>query len=280
MDIYCIKCGEPWDAWGARNGDMAPWEYNLFRKGAGCPCCQGEDNGFMPERLEHVEFGDEDPAIRINQMEDKLDGLLPKWERPENPVFWTCEGCGVQVIGNLDYPKDSDDYLEYHLPSNAPGHKWYNSHPYHRGTPEKEPAHVFKHEERHWIWVESERSKGAIQSYEAIEIGQPVCEFCLSHCHECGEPVCSLLEHSDCYDPGWCSTVEGYGYEDVFCIGCVESMCSDCNRMPDECECIWCQECGNHLAECEDDLPEACPSCGAACKQEDDEDEDDDAEDC
>lgn len=38
-DIYCAKCGEPWDAWGVRNGDMTEEEAKLFLKGMGCPAC-------------------------------------------------------------------------------------------------------------------------------------------------------------------------------------------------------------------------------------------------
>lgn len=38
-DIYCAKCGEPWDAYGVRHGDMEPNEAEKFRRGQGCPCC-------------------------------------------------------------------------------------------------------------------------------------------------------------------------------------------------------------------------------------------------
>lgn len=42
MDIICRKCGEPWDAYGARHGDMTPGEYRAFIRGDGCPCCPDE----------------------------------------------------------------------------------------------------------------------------------------------------------------------------------------------------------------------------------------------
>jgi len=38
-DIKCAKCGEPWDAYGIRNGDMEKDEAARFLKGEGCPCC-------------------------------------------------------------------------------------------------------------------------------------------------------------------------------------------------------------------------------------------------
>lgn len=38
-DIKCAKCGEPWDAYGVRNGDMEPEDAKRFNKGEGCPCC-------------------------------------------------------------------------------------------------------------------------------------------------------------------------------------------------------------------------------------------------
>jgi len=43
-DIYCAKCGEPWDSYGVHaskhnEGDMKPSEAERFLKGEGCPCC-------------------------------------------------------------------------------------------------------------------------------------------------------------------------------------------------------------------------------------------------
>ena len=40
-DIICRNCGEPWDAWGARHGDMTQSEYQMLIKGKGCPACGG-----------------------------------------------------------------------------------------------------------------------------------------------------------------------------------------------------------------------------------------------
>lgn len=39
-DIYCAKCGEPWDAYGVRHGgDMTTSEAHRFLRGEGCPSC-------------------------------------------------------------------------------------------------------------------------------------------------------------------------------------------------------------------------------------------------
>lgn len=38
-DIYCTVCGEPWDAYGVRHGDMPPAEARQFLAGQGCPSC-------------------------------------------------------------------------------------------------------------------------------------------------------------------------------------------------------------------------------------------------
>ena len=38
-DILCSVCGEPWDAYGVRNGDMDPAEARRFLSGQGCPSC-------------------------------------------------------------------------------------------------------------------------------------------------------------------------------------------------------------------------------------------------
>lgn len=41
MDIYCQKCGEPYDAFGIKQlmDEEAEDGYRLFIRGVGCPCC-------------------------------------------------------------------------------------------------------------------------------------------------------------------------------------------------------------------------------------------------
>jgi len=201
MDIYCVVCGEPWDAYGVNNGDMLHWEVKLFKLGAGCPCCEGnppDGKQFEPTNFEHVENGDEDPMERIFAYQDFKEGKAPKWERPEPKVFWTCDGCGVQVRSDPDLNE-----LEYHSPDAKINHL------YSHGNPQKKPAHKF-----------GESS---------------VCEFCLENCNVCGKDVSSHLDHGDVYDPGWCGYDE-YN-DDVICVECLESQCSDCHRQHEDCEC-------------------------------------------
>jgi hypothetical protein len=38
-DLVCNRCGEPWDAYGVRHGDMTAEERMRFLAGEGCPCC-------------------------------------------------------------------------------------------------------------------------------------------------------------------------------------------------------------------------------------------------
>lgn len=42
MDVRCAKCNEPWDWYGAKEGDMTGDEFKKFSAGKGCPsCCFG-----------------------------------------------------------------------------------------------------------------------------------------------------------------------------------------------------------------------------------------------
>lgn len=197
MDVLCVVCGEPWDYMGARHGgDMLKWEWRLFRVGAGCPGCEGEApvGGQVELTAEICSFGDEDPILRVSAWEDYHGGKAPKWEKPDPEVFWKCEGCGVEVIDDLEY-----EGLRYHLPKDAVGSQWYNSHPYCRGDPKKEPAHVF-------------------------EPDRKVCEFCLRACYLCDADICPTLEYGDTYDDGNCVAYETYH---SICVDCFEKENND-----------------------------------------------------
>lgn len=195
-DVRCVVCGEPWDYYGVSHGDMEKWEAELFRKGAGCPSCEGErpESGqWEPESVFDVDNGDDDPMLRLNAWEDAHEGKAPKWEEPAPTVLWTCAGCGVQV------EKDANGELSYETPPKALCRQWHNSHPFYRGTPEESPAHVFG------------EGDGA----------QPVCEFCLTHCDECGAPVSKVdIGDGDPYSPGW-SAPSGDCHR-AYCVDCIE----------------------------------------------------------
>ena len=173
-DVKCVVCGEPWDYMGARHGcDMLKWEYALFRKGAGCPSCKGvveDSERFHPETIDDVEFGDEDPILRIHAYENSIANPIP-WERPKDPVLWKCDGCDVEVIRDVD-----DGTLRYR--AQGRGKQWYISHDYDDRDVEETPAHVFGE--------------------------QKVCPYCLEHCEECGTPISHTLSFDDSYDDGYC----------------------------------------------------------------------------
>lgn len=156
MDIKCVVCGEPWDSYGIRHGDMLPWEADLFRKGAGCPCCKGEPNGFAPETLSDIENGDEDPMDRILARETHEKGLAPKWDRPSDPVHWECDACGVECITDLD-----SNELEFRAP--------YKSLASYRG--------------RHRYCVAEK------EAYHTFESGTRVCPDCYKTCDHCSEAI-------------------------------------------------------------------------------------------
>jgi hypothetical protein len=213
-DVKCVVCGEPWDYYGVTHGDMEAWEADLFKKGAGCPCCEGiPPNGehWEPESISDIENGDDDPIIRLNAWENSVEMKTPEWKKPEPKVFWQCDGCGVQVIGNPSLPENHEDYLEYFLPNGARARQWYHSHPFHRGEPEKNPAHVFAD-------------------------GSKVCEFCLNHCDQCGKEICSTLEYGDTYDDGN-SFPHPYYHDRAICVDCFETICTECNSFPEDCDC-------------------------------------------
>ena len=226
-DIYCALCGEPWDYWGARHGDMAAWEYDLMRQGSGCPACKGHPPSSPPE-LRFPEWGDDDPMIALAALEAASAGTAPPWVPPEPIVHWTCSGCGVQVVtdpseATYDGAKRRDPDPEYRLPSGASGRQWYHSHPYQHGCPEVEPAHKFG---------------------EAC-----VCEFCLRLCSECGAPICTLIDHADPYSAGWGSALPDHDWRDVFCIDCIENACSECGQVGCKGECSEADEADDEAEE-------------------------------
>lgn len=186
-DIKCVVCGEPWDAYGVTHGDMLKWEAKLFRAGAGCPSCEGVPNGFAPESIFDVENGDEDPMLRILAAERVAEGTQPKWERPEDPKHWECDGCGVQVRTDLD-----TNELVYYCPWGTASR--YSEYEFERhGTPEKTPAHTF-------------------------DGGFAVCEFCLESCDKCGAHLSHRIK-GDVYDDGYVWKVSGDD-EHAYCSDC------------------------------------------------------------
>lgn len=104
-DVKCAMCGEPWDAYGAKHGDMRPWEYELFRQGAGCPSCEGVAPSSEDHTLDHMR------SIILDGATDNPDAFpltvapdapRPAWQRPADPVVWSCAGCDTKIKRDLD----------------------------------------------------------------------------------------------------------------------------------------------------------------------------------
>jgi hypothetical protein len=43
VDLYCQRCGEPWDYDGVYHGDFTTEEKERFLKGVDCPACKGKE---------------------------------------------------------------------------------------------------------------------------------------------------------------------------------------------------------------------------------------------
>ena len=67
MDIYCPRCGEPWDVCSLVD-DMTQTEASNLKAGNGCPCCAGKEIKSKPERA--VLCG-----ALMGIMGDDMDGL-------------------------------------------------------------------------------------------------------------------------------------------------------------------------------------------------------------
>jgi len=54
-DIFCAKCGEPWDGYGVFHGDMNREEVRKFLNGEGCPSCDfGRKKHFRSDESKEV----------------------------------------------------------------------------------------------------------------------------------------------------------------------------------------------------------------------------------
>jgi len=105
-DVMCKICGEPWDYYGAKEcGDMSSGEWEAFKRGYGCPCCEGIPDGdrvFEPQSIEDVEFGDEDPTDWI-----MTAGIMGRWDemvaKYSGPKVSEAKFVGLStVLGTLD----------------------------------------------------------------------------------------------------------------------------------------------------------------------------------
>jgi len=72
MDIYCPRCGEPWDVYSLVD-DMTPEEARDLKAGRGCPCCKGKEVTSRPERAEVS-------AVMLDLLGDDIDGAAAMLE--------------------------------------------------------------------------------------------------------------------------------------------------------------------------------------------------------
>jgi len=83
MDLYCTRCGEPWDM-DYVNFEMTLEERNHFKHGEGCPSCYGKPVEKTPLRAKIA-------AAMGDILGDDLDGLASSMEDAEDllgKTFW------------------------------------------------------------------------------------------------------------------------------------------------------------------------------------------------
>jgi len=76
MDIYCKRCGEPFELLGITD-DFTPDERNHFWVGEGCPCCYGKP---VPETRP---LRCEVQSVLEDLLGDDHDGLAAEMEDAE-----------------------------------------------------------------------------------------------------------------------------------------------------------------------------------------------------
>jgi len=72
MDIYCPRCGEPFDVFSLVD-DMTPEEAADLKAGRGCPCCQGQEATERPLRAEAT-------SVLLDVLGDDIDGVAAELE--------------------------------------------------------------------------------------------------------------------------------------------------------------------------------------------------------
>ena len=75
MDIYCPRCGEPWDVYSLTD-DMTPEEAKDLKAGRGCPCCKGKEVKDKPFRA--IMSGE-----LLSILGDDVDGVAASLEDAE-----------------------------------------------------------------------------------------------------------------------------------------------------------------------------------------------------
>ena len=199
-DILCAVCGEPYSEFL----DMLPWERDLFKQGAGCPCCAGVGPNTEAEqeaiRLEHAksvmmnsENPDDYPVLMSGGTAQR-----PPWVKPPDELLWTCEGCKV----NARKAKGDDNY--------SPGELYWQggeSVHWNRGFCSPYGGHA-EHEDP--------------TSTPRMLENKPYCPGCLGECSDCSALVFlrSELDPGDPYAPG--ASFPSEMHHHTICTNCHE----------------------------------------------------------
>lgn len=83
MDLYCQRCGEPWEEYYVRH-EMPQDERTRFLNGQDCPACRGRE-------VEHRPFRAQLASAMADMMGDDLDGIAAEMEDAEAMMgqnFW------------------------------------------------------------------------------------------------------------------------------------------------------------------------------------------------
>ena len=96
-DLYCKKCGEPFDEYGLHHGDMLAWQTDAFLKGLGCPCCLGIEKAHRRTMMQDLEMMD--AAIDHSAPALMPDAEKPKesWEEPPPMELAVCSLCECKI---------------------------------------------------------------------------------------------------------------------------------------------------------------------------------------
>lgn len=108
MDVFCARCGEPWDTRGLHHSNFDMGVHQVFQllNGVGCPCCNTEEHEFKDENLRlwarsvnRASEGqlalDETDAVGVKlkgKTADELCALSPKQWVDLHPVSYSLIG--------------------------------------------------------------------------------------------------------------------------------------------------------------------------------------------
>lgn len=121
MDLPCACCGEPWEVYFIDH-EMPAWEADLFRKGAGCPSCEGSATPSVRRRSQDrhtkavlLSGATDDPHAFTFAIANSMEvaGNVPAWERPNAVTLLQCNGCENHIKSDPDVRKPYVEKLSH-----------------------------------------------------------------------------------------------------------------------------------------------------------------------